>query len=53
MENGPVIIKKSDKEKPKLPEIGKKFMVEGIEYEVVYKNDGKNRFSAQPCQGSY
>jgi hypothetical protein len=48
------VIKKSDKqEKPKLPVIGKKFMVEGVEYEVIYVNDGKHRFSAQPCQGQY
>jgi len=42
-----------EKEKPKLPKIGTKFMVEGQEYKVVYINEGKNRFSAEPCEGMY
>ena len=40
-------------EKPKLPEIGTKFMVDGQEYEVVYLNVGKSRFTAAPCKGMY
>lgn len=42
-----------EKEKPKLPKMGTKFMVEGQEYKVVYINEGKNRFSAEPCEGVY
>jgi len=45
--------KEKEKEKPKLPKIGTKFMIEGQEYKVVYINEGKNRFSAEPCEGVY
>jgi len=44
---------KKEEEKSKLPKIGTKFMVEGQEYKVVYLNEGKNRFSAEPCEGVY
>ena len=38
---------------PKLPAVGTKFMVGGQEYEVVYINEGKRRFSSVPCTGMY
>ena len=34
---------------PILP-VGKKFMVEGHEYKVVYVNEGKRRFTCVPCK---
>lgn len=34
---------------PTLP-VGKKFMVEGHEYKVVYVNEGKKRFTCIPCK---
>jgi hypothetical protein len=34
---------------PILP-VGKKFMVEGHEYKVVYVNEGKKRFTCIPCK---
>ncbi len=45
-------VKNAKEEKP-LPKIGTKFMVNGAEYEVVYINEGQNRFSCQPCEGAY
>ena len=36
-----------------LPELGTKFMVLGHEYKIVYINDGKHRFSCEPCKGIY
>lgn len=46
---------KVEEEKPKveLPEIGTKFMINGQEYRVVYRNEGKGRFSSEPCTGVY
>jgi len=35
------------KEKPPLPEIGKRFYIDGILYKVCYVNYGKKRFSAE------
>jgi hypothetical protein len=46
-------IKKEKVERKPLPRVGTKFMVNGIEYEVVYSNSGQNRFSSRPCEGSY
>jgi len=40
-------------EEPSFPPIGTKFMVHGIEYEVIYINRGQGRFSAKPCKGAY
>ena len=37
----------------KLPLIGTKFMIMGQEYVVTYVNEGKNRFTAEPCSGMY
>jgi len=41
------------KEEPKLPAHGTKFMINGQEYEVVYINEGKHRFTSVPCTGMY
>ncbi len=41
------------KEVLRLPEMGKKFMLDGQEYIVCYINEGKKRFSAEPCSGKY
>ena len=35
------------KEKPPLPEIGKRFYIDGTLYKVTYVNQGKKRFSAE------
>jgi len=37
----------------KLPLLGTKFMIMGQEYVVTYVNEGKKRFTAEPCQGMY
>jgi len=37
-------------EKTPLPQVGIKFYVEGVEYKVIYVNEGKRRFSATPTQ---
>jgi hypothetical protein len=37
----------------KLPPLGTKFMIMGQEYIVTYVNDGKKRFTAEPCEGMY
>jgi len=50
------IEKKESEQKKKeivLPEVGTKFMVNGNEYEVVYINEGRKRFTAVPCEGMY
>lgn len=45
--------KTPSKEVVRLPEIGKKFMIEGQEYVVCYVNEGQHRFSSEPCSGMY
>jgi len=48
------VMKSNGKEEDaKLPEVGTKFMVNGQEYEVVYLNLGKKRFTSVPCVGVY
>lgn len=45
---------KVEKEKEvKLPLMGTKFMIMGQEYVVTYVNEGKRRFTAEPCSGMY
>ena len=46
------ISEKKDKEII-LPQKGTKFMIMGQEYIVTYVNEGKNRFTAEPCEGMY
>ena len=55
MEKDPIILDPKDEKenKPKLPEIGTRFNIQGQSYKVVYVNEGKNRFSAEPCIGDY
>lgn len=36
-----------------LPPMGSKFMIAGNSYKVTYINEGKHRFSAEPCDGQY
>ena len=50
-----VIEHNNDKKHDKviLPNIGTKFMVNGINYKVTYTNEGKKRFSAEVCEGQY
>ena len=53
------MVYETDEVKPKkkkdiiLPPIGTKFMVAGDSYKVTWLNPGKNRFSAEPCDGQY
>jgi hypothetical protein len=42
-----------DQKKIPLPEMGTKFMLWGNEYKVIYINEGKHRFSCEPCKGVY
>ena len=43
----------SKKKKIQLPNIGEKFMLNGKEYKVIFINEGRNRFSCEPCEGLY
>jgi len=45
--------KQPKKKVVKLPAIGDKFMLNGQEYIVCYINEGKQRFSCEPCDGIY
>jgi len=36
-----------------LPKKGIKFMIMGQEYVVTYVNEGKKRFTSEPCEGVY
>ncbi len=54
--NEPVVEKEKpftleDKKKIPLPAIGDKFMLNGDEFIVVYINEGKHRFTCEPCKG--
>ncbi len=57
MEKNDNLLKDEDtkikKETNPLPEIGTRFMVNGINYMVCYVNKGQNRFSSEPCEGGY
>jgi hypothetical protein len=44
---------KKNKEDMKLPPLKTKFMIMGQEYIVTYVNEGKKRFTAEPCEGMY
>jgi len=53
IKDGKEQIEKEKKEEIVLPEIGTKFLVNGVSYKVCYINEGKQRFSAEPCEGQY
>lgn len=46
-------VKKLHKVDTPLPKMGAKFMLDGHEYKVIYINEGKHRFSCEPCKGVY
>jgi hypothetical protein len=47
------VIKEKKIKEMKLPLKGTKFMIMGQEYIVTYVNEGKKRFTAEPCDGMY
>ena len=47
------VIKENKVKEMKLPLKGTKFMIMGQEYIVTYVNEGKKRFTAEPCDGMY
>lgn len=55
MDANDIKVESSDKkdENVPLPELNKIFMLDGIEYRVVYINEGKNRFTCCPAKQVY
>lgn len=53
VDNKNKVEKEFNKNNIPLPSINDIFMLKGHEYKVIYINDGKHRFSCEPCKGVY